>query len=422
MHKIQTLGKWNFLFFVVIIGFSLASCKEQIADIGSRYLHDTISSGIHTFSDSSAFTFQPVIKRTALITLGRNVAINSGAAALIFGKVPSENLEAWAAMKIPIMPDSIGQILNDTLILRMRFAYQYGNTSDQSIDFSIYTEVNNKVNDSTTTLSLTDLGQIVGSYKGTVANDSLLTISIPLDNNLLSAPLRTASLALVLVPNSGMNTMRAFASIDNGDNTFSPQLKFTVKQTSDTTSITRYPTNDFHIVLSDKPAPAGEILLRGSYAARARVVINMKNIRDALQLNPFATINSAIIQVRSDAAARVTSNVPVDTVGPSLVYIPNTSTYDSGHVWINYGTHSTADPDLYEFQVRSYVENALRLGNDSLVLELRAGFRYGSISGSSVDVEDLNINRWVLYGMDYGSSDADKAKRPKLVITYSYLR
>jgi hypothetical protein len=304
-------------------------------------------------------------------------------------------------------------------MLRMRFAYQYGNASDQNVDFSVYTEALNKVNDSTATLAVGDLGQVVGTFRGTVASDSFLTANIPLDVSIMNANLRTASLALVIVPNPGMNTIRAFASNENGDNTFSPQLKFSVKGAADTTAKIWYPSLDFHLVISDKAAPAGEFLLRGSYASRERIVINIRNIRNGLQLNPFVTINSALLQVRSDHVLHTNSNVPVDTVGPALASIPNTSVGDSGHSFFDYGSHSVVDPDLYSYQIRSLIEHALRVGDDSLVLEIRSGFAYRTISGSSVDVEDYNINRWVLYGMDY---TADLAKRPKLVITYSYLR
>ena len=245
-----------------------------------------------------------------------------------------------------------------------------------------------------------------------------MSIKIGLDTGILNPLLRTASLALVLVPNSTMNTIRAFASNENGDSTFSPHLKFSVNRTTDTISMIRYPTKDFHVVISDNPAPAGEFLLRGSYASREKIVINIKHIRNQLQLTPFTTMNSALLQIRKDAKLHSMSNVPVDTNGPSLAYIPNGTIVDSGHSFVSYGTPAAGDPDLYTFQIQSLVEHALRLGDDSLVLELRAGFAFRSIGGSSVDVEDLNINRWVIYGMDY---TADITKRPKLVLTYSYL-
>lgn len=419
MHKSQTLRKGIFLFLFAVPAVFLSSCQEKISGIGSAYLRDTISSGIHTYSDSSALNFQPLAKRTAIISYGRTAALNTAASALLIGKVSGENLESWAAMKIPIVPDSIGVVLTDTLMLRMRFAYQYGDAADRNIDFSVYTETNNKVNDSTATLSMADLGQILGTFHGTVAGDSLLTANIPLDVSVMNQYLRTASLALVIVPNSGMNTIRAFASNENGDNTFSPQLKFSIKGTTDTTKKIWYPSNDFHLVISDKAAPSGEFLLRGSYASREKIVINIKNIRNGLQLNPFVTINSALVQVRSDHGLHTQSNVPVDTIGPALASIPNTSVGDSGHSFLEYGSHSTVDPDLYTYQIRSLIEHALRLGDDSVVLELRAGFAYRTVKGSSVDVEDYNIDRWVVYGMDYS---ADLTKRPKLVITYSYLR
>ena len=417
MYKSQTFWKGSIFFLVFACGILCSSCTEKLSGVGSGYLRDTITSGINTFSDSSALSFQPVTKRTVSI-LGRTFAINTDAPALFIGKVQSENLESWAAMKIPILPpDTIRQILTDTLILRMRFGFHYGDPADGNVDFSVWTEPNNAVNDSTSTLTQLNLGKIVGSYHGTVTADTV-SISIGLDTATLNPLLRTASLALVLVPNTSMNTIRAFASNENGDITFAPHLKFSIKGVSDTATIIRYPTNDFHVVTSDNPSPPGELLLRGSYASREKIVINIKNIRNQLQLNPFTTINSALLEVRSDSKLHTTSSVPVDTTGPSLAYIPNTSVADSGHTFVAYGLPSATNPDLYGFQVQSLVEHALRVGDDSLVLELRAGFVFRTIGGSSVDVEDHNINRWVLYGMD----NADKTKRPKLVLTYSYLR
>jgi hypothetical protein len=417
MYKSQTFPKGSILFLVTACGILFSSCTEKISGVGSGYLRDTITSGINAFSDSSALSFRPVTKRTVSI-LGRTFAINTAASALFFGKVQSEGVESWAAMKIPILPpDTIGQILTDTLILRIRFGFHYGDPADGNIDFSVWTESNNIVNDSTSTLTQLNLVKVVGSYHGTVTADTV-SISIGLDTSTLNPLLRTASLALVLVPNTSMNTIRAFASNENGDITFAPHLKFSIKGVNDTTTIIRYPTNDFHIVMSDNPSPGGEFLLRGSYASREKIVINIKNIRNQLQLNPFTTINSALLEVRSDSKLHTTSSIPVDTTGPSLAYIPNTSVADSGHTFVAYGVHGATDVDLYSFQVQSLVEHALRVGDDSLVLELRAGFALRTIAGSTVDVEDYNVNKWIMYGMDY----ADKTKRPKLVITYSYLR
>ncbi len=421
MHKSHTFGKSN-LFLIAICGIvlSLSSCTEKISGIGALYLKDTVSTGIHAYSDSSAFIFQPIVKQT-FIAAGQNVNLTINSSALMIGKV-SGDIEAWAAMKMPILPDTIGQVLTDTLILRMRFPYLYGDATDQKIDFSVYTEIGNQVNDSTKSLTIGNLSQIVGTYSGTVTSDSLLTISIPLDTGIMNKNLRTASLSLVLVPNSNMNTVRAFASNENGDNTFSPTLKLSVINPTrkDTAKITRNPTIDFAIVTDHAaPPPTGEFALRGSYAERERIVINLKNIRTQLQLNPFVTINSALLQLHSDSKLHTSSNVPLDTTPPALADIPNGSVGDSGRTFLGYGSHGTVDPDMYSFQIRDTIEHALRAGEDSVVIELRAGFAYRIFNGSQVDVEDYNINRWVFYGMDYA---ADKAKRPALIISYSFLR
>src|SRR5256885_16438845 len=144
MYKPFGIAK-AFIAFFALCGILFSSCTEKISGVGSGYLLDTVSSGSRTFSDSSAFMFRPIIKRT-VIAAGRNFAINTASTALLFGKVSAENLECWAAMKIPIQHDSIGEILSATLNLRIRYAYHYGDASDQNMDFSIYTEVNNVVN------------------------------------------------------------------------------------------------------------------------------------------------------------------------------------------------------------------------------------------------------------------------------------
>jgi hypothetical protein len=417
MQKLRIRNRIIFFVFAALGAAFVSSCKENVSAVGSKFLHDTVSSGTHAFSDSATFAFTPVVRRT-ITASGLSYSINRAAATLFFGKVTSQNLEIWSAMKMPILPDSVGRILTDTLQLRMRFAYQYGDPNDQNISFSIYAETGNKVNDSTSSLSLSDLNMaignagIIGSYTGAKANDSLLTISIPLDTAAVNPFLRTASLALVIVPNASMNTVRAFASIDNGDNTFSPQLRMQINTPSDT--IIRYPINDFHLIVSDGFQPSGgEFALRGSYAKREHIVINIKHIRDMLGLNPFVTINSALFEVRSDVALHTTSNVPLDTAGP-ILYIPNIPVFDSVLV----GTSSRTDTTLYGFQIRSSIEQALRTGSDSIVLELRSDFINRSFNSTVVSVEDQNINRWVIYGID----TANPALRPKLVIAYSFLR
>ena len=419
MHKYQTLWKFKTLFLIAALGVLVSSCTEKISGVGSTFLHDTVSSGIHTFADSSVFSFQPVVRRT-IIASGINVNLNTVASSLFIGKVPSEGLEIWSALKMPILTDSVGQVVTDTLILRMRFPYHYGDPNDQVIDFSVYT--NDNLTTATSVLTMADRKQLVGSFSGKVRNDTLTTISIGLDTTIMNKALRTASLALIIVPNTAMNTIRAFASNENGDNTFSPTMKFLVRGATDTSTKYYNPTFDFFVEVSDNPPKPGEFITRGGFASRQRIVIRIDSIRNQLKLNPFVTINSAILQVRSDSSYHTTSDVPVDTSGPSLGYIPNTSVADSGHTFVSYGTSARTDTTLYGFQIRTLVENALRLGYDSLVLELRSGFAYRTISGSTVDVEDYNINRWGFYGVNYGSSDVDKAKRPKLVLTFSYLR
>jgi len=424
MNNFQTFLKGTLVFLLAAFATVLSSCTEKLSVIGSDYLHDTITSGIHVYSDSSALRFQPIFKPTVQILYGLHEAINSDAPELFFGKVDGD-IEVWAAMKMPLLTSTIGNVLTDTLILRMRppSLYHYGDPNNQVLDFAVWTEEGNAVNDSTQTLDIVKTIQVVGSFTGTLSKDSLLTVRIPLDSNYLSTRLRTASLALVIRPNPGMNTIRWFASNENGDSTYAPTLKLLTQGPTDTVSVFVHPTIDFHIVVKENTVlPPGEHLVRGSYAARERIIINIDSIRSQLKLNPFATINSGLLQVRTDPQFRTTSNVPVDTIGPSLAYLPHPTGADSGEAFVSYGTSSASDPNLYGFQIRSLIENALRTGMDSLVLELRSGFAFRAFKGSSAAVEDYDVNRWVIYGPEYGTSAADVAKRPKLILTYSYLR
>src|SRR4051812_17693134 len=103
MYKSFSVAK-AFFFLVATGVMLLSSCTEKISGVGSGYLRDTVSSGNHTFSDSMAFVFAPVVKHT--VTAGtRQFTLNTGASALFFGKVGAEGLECWAAMKMPILPD-----------------------------------------------------------------------------------------------------------------------------------------------------------------------------------------------------------------------------------------------------------------------------------------------------------------------------
>ncbi|MEI8135288.1 MAG: hypothetical protein WCH46_09505 [bacterium] len=416
MVKFTNLGRSVLLLLFIAAAGLTSSCTEKISGVGSGYLRDTISSGTQVFSDSSTLHFSQITKRTLTVS-GLTYSENVKSTVLLFGKVAGD-IEAWTAMKMPFLPDSIGQVVGDTLILRMRYAYHYGDASDENVDFSVWTETGNAVNDSTTTLSQSNLGKVVGTYKATIKKDTTATISVPLDTAILNSLLRTASLVLVIVPNASMNTVRNFASIENGDNTFSPALKLSIQGTAGVSTILRNPVTDCHYVISDNATLPGEFTLRGSYAKHSRLVIDIRGIRTQLALNPFVTINSALLQLRSDPAAHKYSDYPVDTAGPVLAYVTNTGVADTGHFFVEYGSHSSADVDLYAYQVRAYIEHALRNGDDSLVFEFRSGFSSRIFNGATIDAEDYNINRWGLYGFDV----ADKTKRPQLLLTYSFLR
>jgi hypothetical protein len=377
------------------------------------------------YADSSGFIFRPVVKQTVTASTGIAYNMTTASTALLFGNVPGD-IQSLIALKMPIFPDSVGQIMTDTLFLHMRYAYEYGDPNNQTIDFSVYALDDNSINDNTTSISLAN-GKIVGTYATTLRLDTLRDAVIPLDTTIMNPWLRTASLALVIVPNAAMSTIRNYASGENSDNSaYVPTLKlFTKRSATDTStifanSVGSFVIKDFYVTKENfTSVPAGEFIVRASYSERERIVINIKHIRDQLGLNPYVTINSALMQIHSDPKYHTSSSYPLDTTGPSLGALGSAFTVDSGHAFIAYGARSlSGDTNLYSFQIRDSIESALRNGEDSLVLDLRGGFAFRSVAGATVDVDDYNINRWVFYGMDC----ADLTKRPQLVITYSYLR
>jgi len=77
--------------------------------------------------------------------------------------------------------------------------------------------------------------------------------------------------------------------------------------------------------------------------------------------------------------------------------------------------------NVYNFQIRGFIEQAIRRNQDSLVVELRTGFPVNptrTINLESIGVEDYHLNRWTFYNV----GAADLLKRPRLSITYSFLR
>src|SRR5512140_1571561 len=119
MQIFQILRKNGLLVLTAVLGVFLASCQEKISSIGASYLKDTITSGIHVYSDSTVLTFAPIVKQVAYNSIGLSYALNRNASAMMIGQV-SGDVQSWIAMKMPILTaDSVGAIVNDSLQLRM---------------------------------------------------------------------------------------------------------------------------------------------------------------------------------------------------------------------------------------------------------------------------------------------------------------
>ncbi len=397
--------------------FTLSSCEEKLSGIGYDLLRDTVAVKTTTLGDSGIFTSTSVSKKD-VNALGVTFTVNYSSPFLLIGKVPTENLESWIVLKAPLLPDTVGAVLSVELELPMRNTFLYGETSTDSISFSVYLETAGKVTDSTRTLTKLDLSaNPIGYGYARVAKDSLGTVSVMLDSAAVAPFIHTASLAFVLVPNDVMKNIRSFAATDAGDALFYPQVHYTTLKNGDTTEKYYTPKFDYHLVTDDAPELPGTFRLRGGAAKRHRFTLDIKAIRERLALDPFATFNNGLLQLQLEPTATSSSVVPTDTLAAILAEIAAPQTSDSAIILRSYGFRDDITSNAYNFQIREVIEKALRGGLDSVVLELRTGYALRMFTGVQVAVEDYHVNRWTFYDI----SATDPTKRPKLLITYSYL-
>jgi hypothetical protein len=215
-----------------------------------------------------------------------------------------------------------------------------------------------------------------------------------------------------------MKNIRVLASNDVGDLLNYPHIEYYTKIDTNISIRVYQPQYDYHLVTDGLAAPPGEFTLRGSAAKRERIVLDMKSLKAKLSLNPYATFNNALLELHLDQALTKTSSVPTDTLGPAMYELFAPQTPDSAVSLIVFGTRNKNDQNQYDFQIRTVIENALRKGQDSVILELRTGYALRIISSVQVTVEDYQVNRWTFYD----NTSADLSKRPKLVVSYSYLK
>jgi hypothetical protein len=278
-------------------------------------------------------------------------------------------------------------------------------------------ETRGVLTDSTKSLTLADLTPIpVGYASVSVGKDSVATINVILDSSRINPFVHTTSLALVLVPSDGMKSIRALSSVENAEILSHPQIHYTTVKDGDTVEKNYDPKFDYHLVTDNAPATVGTFKIRGSVATRNQFTLDIKAIKEQLALDPFSTFNNGLLQLHLESGSFSSSVVPIDTAAPILMELTS-QTPDSAVFPRSFGFKDASSNDVYNFQIREVIERALRTGLDSVVLELRSGYAQRTYTGITLYVEDYHLSKWAFYD----ASASDPQKRPKLLLTYSYL-
>lgn len=407
--------KYALLFFAA--SFVLAGCQDRISTLGSQFYTDTV--GLHTLirNDTGFLRFADTT-RPVITVNGVNVTLTDSTNLMLVGRVAigNENLESWGLIQfLPLTADTARMVAGIRLLLK-DFTYKYGDTTSTAVDFRVWTSYN-KVFDSTTSLSMSDLSSTPVSSIDTVFGDTTdHTLPLSLDTSAVK-PLLTESLnAFVITPGPTMTNVRAFGTLHNylNDANSIPELQL-ILNNGDT--IYRFPTLDFHLVKDNSSSPSGEFTLRASTGRRERVTLNLTRPTDTLHLDQFTSINNATLVLHLDPANTRLSSLVGDTVGPNIVLLGASDSANhpegNGILDLSDPTHST-----YRFQARGLVEYWLRNPFLNLGFELRSEFAYRSIGLETVGVEDNTLNRWTFFGPNC----SDTTKRPYLILSYSKLR
>lgn len=412
--------RFHAIVLMILFGIGVGGCKEAISNIGGPFFPDKITQKSITVTDSSILKFsnyvQPVVQSPV-----HTYNINAFGTTLFVGKVSdpaaSENMQVWSLLRFQsIATDTLSNVDSVRLQLRL-ISYRYGDLTSTHVDVSVYAETKQKVNDSTTSLSMSDLSPTpLGSYVGDISSDSTPTIFIKLDTAQFKK-LDLTTVAFVVVPNA-MTNVRGFGASENGTGGFPPQLEYNVHGTSELVT-TRPAVFDFHLVQEASVIPAGEFSLRGSASRRENVQIAIAKLNtQADSISQFSTVNSAMLVLKLDPALTRHSENSADTVGPAIVQLFATASDDSLATLVSYGTRDPVDPTIYRFEIRTMVEEWLRTPTKNFGFEVRPGYVIRTF-GTRIDaVDDFTLNRWTFYGSDA----ADISKRPSLVLTYSILK
>jgi len=409
------LLKYALLFFSA--GLVLAGCQDRISTLGAQFYTDTV--GIRTLvrNDAGFMQFADTIHPFISVN-GVDYAFTDSTTLMIIGKVAlgNENLESWGLLKFPPLPADTASMVTRVRLLLKDSPFKYGDTLSNNVDFQVWS-CYNKVTDSTTTLSLSDLSTApVGSIDSLFYDTADHVLPIVLDTGLVKPLLTASNNAFVITPKSTMTNARGFGTIHSyADANSIPQIQF-VLNNGDT--IYRTATLDFHLAHDlSASAPSGEFTLRGSTGKRERITLDLTRPNDTVKLDQFTSINNATLVLHLDPNNSRHSNLAGDTIGPDVVRL---GTVDSANHYDANGYRDPTDPTgtTYRFQARAMVEYWLRYPSQNFGFELRSGFVTRSIASEAIGIEDNTLNRWTFYGPSY----PDSSKRPYFILSYSKLR
>jgi hypothetical protein len=402
-----------FLPFLLLLTLGVSSCEDELSTIGAPYFTDTIA--VVTRRDTIA-TNTPGVSLSSYTLQNipsTGTAFNSmtGATTIFAGKAENGAVEAWAALKFPVLQsDTLSKVTAVRLNLKV-IPFKHGEQSDNA-DLTVRLEEAGKITESLTGLELADLsaGEF-GRFQGAIIDTSNHMVSIQLDTSIISR-LGAGSLSFVIVPGA-MNNIRTFGSIEAGDAKFHPQLEYTFTNNGETKITYRKPTLDLTVVKRTRTATTDQLFIAGGTNDRVFVQLNP----DSLGIDRFSSINNAILRLKLDPSQSSINQNVRDTIGPAIVLKGMSGQGDTLSSIISYGVKAGANSDIYEFQIRDILEYWLARPTENFGFELRGGYVARRVGGSLIFTEDYSMNRWTFYGP--GSAIGN---RPELVITSSSLQ
>jgi hypothetical protein len=402
-----------FLPLLLLVMLGLNACEDEVSNIGAPYFSDTIGITSDTFNISSSTSGITVsgYSLPAVPTSKLTYNATAGSGTLFLGKAESGALEAWPVLKFPVIGDTMNSVTAVRLLLKV-VPYLHGEQSVLTEDFKVYVEGSGKISENTISLSLADLSaNPFATFNGPVTDSSMIEVNITLDTA-IKTQLRAAATSIVIVPGA-MSNVRAFGSSDISDAKFHPQLEFTYLDGTTEKKTYRTPSLDMTIVKRVNNHSADQLFIAGG--TNDRVLLSVKP--DSLNIDRFASINTATLRLKLDPTRSSVGQNVRDTLGPAIVFKGSSSQSDTAVTLFAYGVKSKTDPNVYEFQLRDVIETWLDRPSTNFGFELRGGFAARTVGGNVIYTEDYSLNRWTFFGPN--SAEAD---RPSLFITSSNLK